>query len=228
MKYSKIVKGIFISRPNRFIANVEINGSVEICHVKNTGRCRELLIEGATVILEVNDNPSRKTKYDLIAVYKGDKLINIDSQAPNKLFGEWVLEGKMFNDVTYFKPECNYENSRFDFYLEANGVKTFVEVKGVTLERNGIVMFPDAPTLRGVKHLKELVHAVKCGYECYVVFVIQMSGSELFVPNCQTHMEFALALKDAVDKGVKIIAVDCSVNENEIKIQNHVNVDIQI
>ena len=163
MEYKNTVRGIFVSRPNRFIAEVRVDGEIKICHVKNTGRCRELLLPGARVILEHSAAENRKTEYDLIAVYKGDMLINIDSQAPNKVFGEWVSSGGFIPNADLIKPECRYGDSRFDFYIEAAGRRVFTEIKGVTLERDGIVMFPDAPTERGVKHIRELMAAVRAG-----------------------------------------------------------------
>ena len=174
MKYKNIKEGIFLSRPNRFIAHVEIDGAEQICHVKNTGRCRELLIPGTKVILEHTPCETRKTEYDLIAVYKGEKLINIDSQAPNKVVGEWIKESSYFGTPQLVKAECTFGNSRFDFYVESGNRKIFIEVKGVTLEKDGVVLFPDAPTVRGVKHLKELEMALDDGYEAYIIFVIQM------------------------------------------------------
>lgn len=214
-----------MSRPNRFIAEVEIDGEVKVCHVKNTGRCRELLIKGVRVILERSDNPNRRTEYDLVAVYKGDKLINIDSQAPNAVFGEWLRAGG-FGEVTLIKPECFYKNSRFDFYVETKDKKIFIEVKGVTLEENGVVLFPDAPTERGVKHLTELSEAVGDGYEAYVYFVVQMNDCRYFTPNKKTHPEFAEALRLARDSGVNVRAVKCNVTEEELKIKTDVVVVI--
>ena len=164
MKYENIIKARFISRPNRFIAEVEIDGNIEIAHVKNTGRCKELLMEGTTVYVQKSDNPARKTKYDLITVVKNGMLINMDSQAPNKVFGEWVSQGNFAADVDLIKPECKYGNSRFDFYIEAGGRKIFAEIKGDTLEEEGIVMFPDAPTERGVKHIKELCESINYNF----------------------------------------------------------------
>ena len=164
MDYTNIYKGFFKSRPNRFIANIEINGRVEVCHVKNTGRCRELLIPNAAVFVQKSDNPNRKTAFDLIAVYKDDRLINMDSQIPNKVFNEWVNKSNYFKNVTVIKPEYTLGNSRIDFYIEANKEKILAEIKGVTLEANGIVRFPDAPTLRGLKHIEELCDAVDNGY----------------------------------------------------------------
>ena len=227
MIYSNITHGVFIERPNRFIALVEINGKIETCHVKNTGRCRELLIRGSRVILEISSNPSRKTKYDLIAVYKGNELINIDSQAPNKVFYEWLNEGNFFGDATLIKPECTYKSSRFDFYVEAGDKQIFIEVKGVTLERDGIVLFPDAPTERGVKHLRELIDAVKNDYDAYVCFVIQMRNCRYFTPNSETHLEFADTLKEAQENGVKIIALKCNVSENKLSISDFVDTIIE-
>lgn len=224
MIYQNIKQGKFISRPNRFIANVEIDGNLEICHVKNTGRCRELLVSGATVYLQKNDNPERKTKYDLITVLKGKQLVNMDSQAPNKVFGEWAC--KYFTNVTHVKPETKYKNSRFDFYIEADGEKIFVEVKGVTLENDGVVKFPDAPTMRGVKHLNELCECVKDGYKAYVFFVIQMEEAKYFIPNRDTHPEFADALLKAKECGVEICAVNCCVEPDFLEIKEFVDVRI--
>ena len=222
MKYKNTVRGIFISRPNRFIAKVLVNEEVQICHVKNTGRCRELLIEGVTVILEENQSPTRKTKYDLIAVYKGEMLINIDSIAPNKVVGEWIERSGIFGKVSRIKPETKYLNSRFDFYVESDEKRFFIEVKGVTLENDGIAKFPDAPTERGSKHLSELVHAKENGYDSYVIFVIQMRGCYTFLPNGETDPEFAKQLQFAADHGVKILAIDCEVYENELLAGNFV------
>ena len=224
MKYSNVSKGVFISRPNRFIADVDIDGERKICHVKNTGRCRELLVRGTRVVLEKTDSAKRKTKYDLIAVYKKDELINIDSQAPNKVFGEWVRNSDYFKNVSLIQPEYTYKNSRFDFYIEADGRKIFVEVKGVTLEENGIVMFPDAPTERGVKHMNELIDAKENGYDTYVFFVIQMKNCKYFVPNEETHPEFAKALRKAIAHDVNVCAVNCNVKEDELKIDGFVSV----
>lgn len=224
MKYDNIIRGTFLSRPNRFIAQVEIDGTVHTCHVKNTGRCKELLVEGARVILQESSNPERKTKYDLISVYKGDRLVNMDSQAPNKIFGEYIP--KLFKDVTYVRPETVYGSSRFDFYIEADDKKIFAEVKGVTLEQNNEAMFPDAPTDRGVKHITELCKAVEEGYEAYVVFIIQMKGIKSFSPNDKTHPQFGDALRAAEKAGVNIIALDCNVIEGEVTAENIVNVKL--
>ena len=226
MKYKNIEEATFISRPNRFIAEVEVNGKKEICHVKNTGRCKELLIKGARVFLERFDNPARKTKYDLISVYKGKILINMDSNAPNKVVYEWLKEEKLFKNITLIKPESKYKNSRFDFYVEADGKKIFIEVKGVTLENNGIASFPDAPTERGIKHLQELVSAKNDGYDAYVIFVVQMKGCTMFTPNRKTHQEFAENLLFAQKNGVKVLCVDCIVKEDELMIDNYLKVEL--
>ncbi len=226
MKYDNIVKGKFISRPNRFIAHVEINGKEEICHVKNTGRCKELLIPGVNVFLQENDNPNRKTKFSLITVEKGNRLINMDSQIPNKVVNEWLENGNLFKDITLIKPETKYGNSRFDFYVETKEKKIFIEVKGVTLEENGVVRFPDAPTERGVKHVNELCECKKEGYEAYIIFVIQMKGAMYFEPNMKTHKEFGYALKKAKNSGVNILALDCEVTKETIVMGDYVDVKL--
>ena len=224
MKYKDTVQGIFLSRPNRFIAHVDIGGEVQVCHVKNTGRCRELLVKGARVILQPSQNPERKTKYDLIAVYKGGMLINMDSQAPNKVIGEWIETSGYFDRLKLVKPEAVFENSRFDFYIETEKEKIYAEVKGVTLEENGVVRFPDAPTERGVKHLRELCEAVKQGYDAYVFFVIQMAQCRYFTPNRDTHPEFAHALREASESGVKVVALTCNVTESSLDIDGFAEV----
>ncbi|MDR3596945.1 DNA/RNA nuclease SfsA [Clostridium sp.] len=224
MKYNNILEGKFIERPNRFIAHIEINGKIEICHVKNTGRCKELLIPNAQVFVQKNDNPKRKTKFSLIGVIKENRMINMDSQVTNKVVHEWILKGDLFKDVIRIKPEAKYNNSRFDFYIETGNEKAFIEVKGVTLESEGIVKFPDAPTERGVKHIKELCDSIKEGYEAYVIFVIQMKDVLHFEPNVETHKEFAEALKEAKKCGVHILALDCEVTEDSIDIRNYVKV----
>lgn len=222
MKYSNIYKGTFLERPNRFIAICEIDGKEENSHVKNTGRCRELLVKGATVYLEKSSNPNRKTQFDLIAVQKNSKLINMDSQIPNYV----VLESlnKIFQDITYVKQEYKYGNSRFDIYVETKTEKIFVEVKGVTLEEGGVVRFPDAPTERGVKHLKELQNAVKNGYRACVVFLVQMQDVKYFEPNYDTHPEFAEELKRANKNGVEIFVYDSVVTPDEIKLNNPIKI----
>lgn len=216
MQYGKILPARFLSRPNRFVARVEAEGEELVCHVKNTGRCRELLVPGATVWLEESPNPSRKTKFDLIAVEKGERLINMDAQAPNKVFGEWAAAGGFREGLTLLRPETTYGSSRFDFYWESSKSRGFVEVKGVTLEEDGIVRFPDAPTLRGVKHLDELVKAREAGYEAAVCFVIQMENVRWFAPNDETHPEFGQALRRAAQAGVEILAMDCAVTPQSL------------
>lgn len=218
MQYGKILPARFLSRPNRFVARVEAEGEELVCHVKNTGRCRELLVPGATVWLEESPNPSRKTKFDLVAVEKGDRLINMDAQAPNKVFGEWAAAGGFREGLTLLRPETTYGSSRFDFYWESSKSRGFVEVKGVTLEEDGVVRFPDAPTLRGVKHLDELVKAHKAGYEAAVCFVIQMEDVRWFAPNDVTHPEFGQALRKAAAAGVDILAMDCAVTPQSLTI----------
>ena len=211
MRYHDVREARFLSRPNRFIAHVELDGKEEVVHVKNTGRCRELLTPGARVWREEGKNPDRKTRWDLIAVLKGDRLINMDSQAPNQVAREWLEAGGLFPRADRIQPEYTYGNSRFDLYAEAEGRKILMEVKGVTLEEEGVVRFPDAPSQRAVKHLEELVRAREEGYETYVFFVIQMKGVRYFTPNRETHPEFAQALEAAATAGVKILAYDCRV-----------------
>lgn len=220
MKYTNIIKGEFIDRPNRFIANVLIDNNIEICHVKNTGRCKELLVKGATVYLQKSDNPDRKTKYDLIAVEKGDRLINMDSQIVNYVALEYIPF--LFKNIKLVKPEYKYGNSRFDIFIETEKKKIFIEVKGVTLENDGVVSFPDAPTERGVKHLKELQKAITEGFKAYVLFVVQMSDVKYFKPNDKTHPEFAEELKKAKENGVVPLAFDCAVTPDSIEIKNSV------
>lgn len=220
MKYNNTELATFIERPNRFIAKVDVNGKTETVHVKNTGRCRELLIPGRKVILEKSDNPDRKTKYDLIAVYKENLgLVNIDSQAPNKVVKEW-LESKpeIFPDITFLKPEYTYGKSRVDFYLECDNRKILIEVKGCTLEIDGTGYFPDAPTERGVKHLNELAEASKLGYECYIAFAITMPEVTKVLPNYKTHREFGEALDYAVKQGVKVLYLPCEVKETSLEV----------
>jgi sugar fermentation stimulation protein A len=283
MKYNQVVPGTFLQRPNRFIAHVLINGKEEICHVKNTGRCRELLIPGCTVYCAVSDNPQRKTKFDLIAVEKrvtyptitkqqdlpaatttsseaietngasnsktgpGSShvlLVNMDSQAPNAAVKEWLRSGASpFGNIDYMKAEYKYGNSRFDFYLECKTEtkrtgtaptpaenettrprKIFLEVKGVTLEDNGVVLFPDAPTERGVKHVRELIRCLEEGFETYVLFVVQMERALYFTPNRKTHPQFADALCDAQKAGVQLLAYTCKVTPDEMNIDKELKV----
>lgn len=227
MIYDNVKIAKFINRPNRFIANIEIKDELKVCHVKNTGRCKELLIENATIYVQEFNNTNRKTNYDLISVYKGERLINIDSQAPNKVFHELLLKGKLFENITLIKPECKYKNSRFDFYIEADSKKIFVEVKGVTLEENGVVMFPDAPTERGLKHLNELADSIDNGYEAYVCFIIQMKDVLYFMPNYKTHKEFGETLKNVKKKGVNLIAYDCEVTKNSLTAVQRVDIKLK-
>lgn len=224
MKYENIVKGEFQDRPNRFIANVLINGKTEVCHVKNTGRCRELLTKGATVYLQKSNNPNRKTKYDLIAVQKGERIVNMDSQIVNYVALEYLPQ--MFENITYVKPECKYGNSRFDIYVETETDKIFIEVKGVTLENDGVVRFPDAPTERGIKHLKELQKAVTEGYKACVLFVVQMDNVLYFEPNRIAHPEFAETLNLASKNGVNVLAYQCHVTSESIIMKNKIPVKI--
>lgn len=226
MKYANIKEGIFIERVNRFIAHIDIDGKVEVCHVKNTGRCKEILVKGCKVFVQEFDSKIRKTKFDLISVYKGNRLINIDSQVPNKMFSEWVKLGNLFKDIKVFKSEVFYKNSRFDFYVEYEDKKAFIEIKGVTLENEGVVLFPDAPTSRGVKHLKELVSAREEGYEAYVIFIVQMEGVKYFTPNYETHKEFGDTLSFCKNNGVNILAFDSVVSKDEIYIKDSVKVFI--
>ncbi len=226
MRYENIVKGIFLSRPNRFIAEVLIDGIKQTVHVKNTGRCKELLIKGNEVWLQKSHNPLRKTAYDLIAVKKGDLLINMDSQIPNAVAAEWLKKGKLFSKEAVIKREVTFGNSRFDLFIEDKNRKAFIEVKGVTFENDGIASFPDAPTLRGVKHINELIKCAQNGFEAYIIFIIQMKGVRLFTPNYETHAEFGEALKKAQENGVNIIALDCNVDENSIEADNFINVKI--
>ena len=226
MRYTNIMAGKFLARPNRFIAHVEIAGREEIVHVKNTGRCKELLLPGATVYVQHFPEGKRKTKYDLIAVEKQNLLINMDSQAPNKVVQEWLMEQEPFGKITYLKPECKHGDSRFDFYLETEAKKMFIEVKGVTLEEKGVVMFPDAPTERGVKHVQELCHCLEQGYEAAIIFVVQMSGSRYFTPNRRTHAAFATALEQAAASGVQLLALTCAVTPDSLTINGKIPIHL--
>ena len=263
MQYTNILAGKFIARPNRFIAHVEIAGREEIVHVKNTGRCKELLVPGATVYVQHFPEGKRKTKYDLIAVekevesltqYAGEAthgavacsgasdsdgvihptptskqptlLINMDSQAPNKVVQEWLVAQEPFGKITYLKPECKHGDSRFDFYLETATKKMFIEVKGVTLEENGVVMFPDAPTERGVKHVQELCLCLEQGYAAVIIFVVQMSGMRYFTPNRRTHAAFAEALERAEQAGVQLLALTCAVTPASLAINGKIPIHL--
>ena len=231
MKYSNIIKGEFISRPNRFIANVKIENEIHTVHVKNTGRCKELLVPNCTVYLNGSDNPNRKTKYDLIAVEKERKnkpplLINMDSQIVNYVAEEWLKESGFFGKNATIRREVTFGKSLFDFFIETENQKNFLEIKGVTLEKDGIALFPDAPTERGLKHINELIEAKRKGYSSYILFVIQMKEITEFSPNSETHMEFAKSLKKAEEEGVKIMAMDCDVSPDEIKISKEVKIHL--
>lgn len=216
MKYKNTRHAVFVSRPNRFIANILIDGNPVVCHIKNTGRCRELLVPGTEVIVQEAANPARKTRYDLIAVYKGSRLINMDAMAPNAVCAEWLLDGSLGFVPEKLQAEKTHGDSRFDFYMEHGKTGAFVEVKGVTLEEDGVVRFPDAPTERGIKHLRGLIACRQEGYEAYAVFIVQMRGVKYFEPNEATHPQFAAALKEAHEAGVQILVLDCQVMEDEI------------
>ncbi len=231
MKYNNIIAGRFVSRPNRFIALVEIGGQVETVHVKNTGRCKELLLPGSKVYLCRSDNPARKTRYDLVAVEKetpqGTQIVNIDSQAPNAAAKEWLCGG-IFDENAILRSEVAFGSSRFDFCIEKGEKTSYLEVKGVTLEEDGIALFPDAPTERGVKHINELIECIKFGYEAYILFVIQMKGVVLLRPNDTTHRAFGDALRRAAAAGVKVLASDCIVTPDSMVIDKFIDVDLSI
>lgn len=216
MKYDNIQKAVFLDRPNRFIARIRLDGAPETCHVKNTGRCRELLVPGAEIYVQRVQNPARKTAFDLIAVRKGERLINMDAAAPNAVFPEWAKDAGVFGQIALLRPETVHGDSRFDFYLESDLGPAFVEVKGVTLEENGVVRFPDAPTERGVKHLKGLAECVREGFHAHAVFVVQMADVRWFEPNRETHPAFADALLAAREAGVQLHAFSCRVTEDSI------------
>ncbi len=218
MRYENMVPGIFLARPNRFIAHVEMAGKTEICHVKNTGRCKELLPVGAQVWCQQFDNPNRKTKFDLITVKKGDRLINMDSQAPNAAAKEWLLAGGL-GEISDLKGEYTHGDSRFDFSFVKDGRRCFLEVKGVTLENDGVCSFPDAPTERGAKHLRGLTALAQEGYGAYVLFVIQMADVKYIHPNDATDPNFGKALRDAAAKGVAVLAMDCAVTESSMALR---------
>lgn len=223
MEYANMRPGKFLARPNRFIAHIEVDGSVQVCHVKNTGRCKELLVPGCTVWCQESDKPERKTKFDLIAVQKGDRLINMDSQAPNAAAKEW-LSGGGLGEIENLKAEVFQGDSRFDFAFRKDGTQCFLEVKGVTLETDGVCAFPDAPTQRGVKHLEGLTQLCKAGFGAYVLFVIQMEDVRYLHPNYVTDPAFAKALQEAAAAGVQVLAVDCTVTPNTMVIGNPVEV----
>ena len=224
MRYERIRPGRFLARPNRFIAHVDLDGETAVVHVKNTGRCRELLVPGAPVWVQAAANEARKTKWDLIAVQKGARLINMDAQAPNAVFHEWAAAGRFRPDITAIRPEAPYGASRFDFRLERSSGVHFVEVKGVTLEEDGAAFFPDAPTERGVKPLRELCAAVAAGHRATAFFVIQMEDIRSFSPNDRTHPAFGEALRAAREAGVEIEAWECHVSPEELTIWRPVEV----
>ena len=233
MKYKNVKRATFLARPNRFIAYVAVDGAETVAHVKNTGRCRELLVPGCAVYLSISDNPVRKTKYDLVAVEKlcadgRTLLINMDSQAPNEMAAEWIGASGWFSPDAIVRREVKYGNSRFDLCVEDGCRKCFVEVKGVTLEENGIAYFPDAPTERGIKHVGELISAVKDGYEAYLLFVIQMKGVRAFRPNERTHPAFAEALRNAADAGVHIHAYDSVVTPDTATVNAPIPVELEL
>ena len=225
MQYAKMVEGKFLARPNRFIAHIEIDGKEEVCHVKNTGRCRELLPVGARVWCLDAASPSRKTRYDLITVRKGERLINMDSQAPNTAAKEWLQAGGL-GKIENLKAEAKHGDSRFDFSFTKDGKPCFLEVKGVTLENDGVCAFPDAPTQRGAKHLRELAKLAREGYGAYVLFVIQMEGVKYLHPNDLTDKPFGDALREAKNAGVVIMAYDCKITVNTMNISNKVEVKL--
>lgn len=224
MHYERIEEAVFLSRPNRFLAQVRTAGGEEVCHVKNTGRCRELLIPGTRIWVQRNDNPSRKTALDLIAAEKAGRVVNMDSQIPNKVAEEWIRSGHLFEEPRLIRPETRYGDSRFDLYLENAESRMFLEVKGVTLEEDGVARFPDAPTLRGVKHIQELIRCREEGYRAGILFVIQMKGVRYLEPNDRTHPEFGEALRRADRAGVEILAVDCRVTPESILADARVDV----
>lgn len=224
MQYHDVISGRFLRRPNRFIAYVETEAGIQVCHVKNTGRCRELLVPGATVYLEKAQNPSRKTAYDLIAVEKGERLINMDAQAPNRVFDEWVRTGAFLPELTQVHSEYVYGESRLDFCLESGERTHLVEVKGVTLEENGVARFPDAPTERGIKHIRELQRAVTEGMDATLFFVVQMENIHAVMPNDATHPAFGEALRTAAAAGVQVCAYDCAVSPDSLMIRKPVPV----
>lgn len=224
MRYERIEEAVFKARPNRFIAHVITERGEEICHVKNTGRCRELLVPDAHIWVQRNENPSRKTALDLIAVEKNGQVVNMDSQIPNRVAEEWIRAGHLFSEKAVIRPETRFGNSRFDLYLEEGNRKMFLEVKGVTLEEDGIARFPDAPTERGVKHMEELISCVEAGYEAGILFVIQMKGIRYLEPNDRTHPEFGETLRRAKRAGVQVMAVDCLVAPDFIAADREIEV----
>lgn len=230
MRYENMIEARFVSRPNRFIAYCDYEGTMVTAHVRNTGRCRELLLPGATVFLGKAKEPSRKTQFSLITVVKNGRYVNIDSTAPNKVFCEALKKNpsllEELGPVTLIRSEARFENSRFDFYLEAGPEKAFVEVKGVTLEENNLALFPDAPTERGIKHMKELIKARAEGYGAYIIFIVQMKGVSSFSPNIKTHPQFGKVLKEAQETGVSVLCFDCNVGKNYLSFGDPIPVEI--
>ncbi|MGI5959045.1 MAG: DNA/RNA nuclease SfsA [Massiliimalia sp.] len=224
MEYQHIRQAVFLRRPNRFIAHILIDGKEQLCHVKNTGRCAELLIPNRTIYVQQHNDSARKTQFSLIAVQKGERLINMDSQIPNRVVEEWLRKGGLGKELTLLRPETKWGNSRFDFYGETETSRFFMEVKGVTLEEDGIVRFPDAPTQRGIKHLEELCLCVKEGYEAYALFLIQMKGVRWFEPNWKTHADFGTAMEKAKKAGVHLLAMDCNVTPEHISAGDFVEI----
>lgn len=218
MRYPNLTEGIFLSRPNRFVAQVQLEGREETVHVKNTGRCRELLTPGARVCLVKSDNPGRRTAYDLVAVWKGERLVNMDAQAPNHILEEYLPNSGLFSPIARIRPEYTHGDSRFDFLVEDGGVRHLIEVKGVTLEREDVAYFPDAPTERGVKHIRGLIRAMDEGFTPWLCFVVQMEGIRAMRPNDETHPAFGQALRDAHAAGVRILALGCRVSPGEAEI----------
>lgn len=226
MQYPNLTQGIFLRRPNRFIAQVELEGRLETVHVKNTGRCRELLVPGARVCLVKSDNPSRKTAYDLVAVWKGTRLVNMDAQAPNHILAEYLPKSGLFGPDLVIRPEFTHGDSRFDFLVESGGRRNLIEVKGVTLEQDSIAQFPDAPTERGVKHIRGLIQAQSEGFQSWICFVVQMEGIRAFRPNDATHPQFGQALRAARAAGVTVLALGCRVAPGAAEIAYSIPVEL--
>lgn len=224
MQYDNMIPAIFLDRPNRFIANIEIDGLRQVAHVKNTGRCKEILTPGARVWVRENSDPHRKTRFDVITAQKNERMINIDASAPNAAVKEWLPESGLFRQISLIRPETTFGRSRFDFYIEGDGRRMFMEVKGATLEDRGVVRFPDAPTERGLKHIKELEASLAGGFDACVLFVIQMKNVEYFEPNSATHEAFADALYQAHRAGVRILARDCRITPDSMEIADPVPV----
>ncbi len=228
MTYENVLPAVFRARPNRFIAEITLGGAPVLCHVKNTGRCGELLVPGAEIwVQDFGPDTSRKTRYDLITVRRGDGLlVNLDSQAPNRVFAEYAASSGLFGTVATLRPEVKFGDSRFDFYAEGGGARSFIEVKGVSLEREGAALFPDAPTERGLKHVRELIRCAAEGYRAYMAFIVQFSGAGRFRPNMETQPEFGRALSDARDAGVHLVAVECAVTPGSLTCRGPIEVEL--